>query len=378
MTRRPRLFAVLVVSVLSLSACQLAKVGAKCNPSQGAARNATHVLFCVKGRWKATVTIGQAAQIIIGNLPGGVAPAGAGSVDTTPDGTIAGFLGVIVTTRSGGRAGGAVVRFSAPASGATLAGTKEFTITADPYGLARLPAGQKVTTTAGTFAIRATVDGLEAQTEIKVNIKAGPAVKLEATSPTDLDVHAGQAPPSYTFTVRDKWGNPTDQPAKVTTFMRWGNLPDELETLTAVQTGSTITATAPEQTVLGHGEATLWLSPTTGIAISTVVVKWDVGPGPADAILTGGDDQSTSPGMRFGSYVTVQVVDEFDNVVHGVPVTLTVIAGPTGASGTLANVTDYGGAGAGANVDANSVPGDFTVRADVGDLGYYDFTLHIS
>lgn len=55
--------------VFVLAGCNMAKVGAKCRNGAAPARDATHVLFCQKGKWARVMTIGQAADFIMSGCP---------------------------------------------------------------------------------------------------------------------------------------------------------------------------------------------------------------------------------------------------------------------------------------------------------------------
>ena len=67
----------LAASVLTVAGCDVVKQGAKCRNGAAPGRDATHVLFCQGGKWKRVMTIGQAADFILGTIPGAVTPVNA-------------------------------------------------------------------------------------------------------------------------------------------------------------------------------------------------------------------------------------------------------------------------------------------------------------
>ena len=57
----------LVVIVTLTASCDVGRAGTRCR--SGVARNSTHVLLCVKGRWRAGPTLAEAARIILASRP---------------------------------------------------------------------------------------------------------------------------------------------------------------------------------------------------------------------------------------------------------------------------------------------------------------------
>src|SRR3954464_13383347 len=65
------LLTVLIAATL-LAGCDYAVAGTRCRAGTPPHRDANYVLFCVNGRWKRSLTIQQAADFIVGNLPGSI------------------------------------------------------------------------------------------------------------------------------------------------------------------------------------------------------------------------------------------------------------------------------------------------------------------
>ena len=160
--RRKIFLPMLVLAIAAVvPACDFAKVGARCSASRGAARNNTHVLFCVKGKWKATVTIGQAAEIVMSSWPGSVT-GGPAEVRATSGGAFPGMT-FFVKTRGGQPAANVDVKLTAT-SGPGFSGTS-FTVRTNGAGAVNTTPGQSgmpnVTMGSGVG-------------DVKVDINAGP------------------------------------------------------------------------------------------------------------------------------------------------------------------------------------------------------------
>lgn len=188
-----------------LSGCDTVRAGTRCTAGSAPGRDATHVLFCTKGRWKRALTIGQAADIILGSQAAKIESIPARTVATgRAGGSITAFF--TVTARNGAVLRGAKVVLSAPTTGAGLAVNATTTgVTADDgtVGFA-LPVG----TVAGSFDLVATVEGTSVSTRLAVTVSAGAAANGVVTSGNGQSVPSGSALAPIVVKVTDAYGNP--------------------------------------------------------------------------------------------------------------------------------------------------------------------------
>jgi len=375
--RRKVILSLLVLALAAvLPACQFAKVGARCSASQGSARNDSHVLFCVKGRWKASLTIGQAADFIVGTWPGSVA--GLAPEYTATAGGAFPSLVVAVKTRSGQPAANTDVTFTAT-SGPGFAGPQSFSVRSNAIGTV-------YTWDTGASAMPAVRMG-SGVGDVKVNITAGPLrdpvasfvlhvnggtpTSLEAVTGRDQRITAGEAFQPWTFDVRDSIGNPV-----IASSIEVDG--GALSGVSFSQSGGTITVTAGPQYAARQQQSLVvraTVAPKLGSAKTVLgYTTWTVVPGPPDDIDIDGDAQTAPVNTRFSGSLVVDVIDEYGNSVTGVDVTFTPIPAVSGASGTTTPNFNFNPFKA-VFVDANNVSGEWTVRAEVAGLSTYDFTL---
>ncbi|MEI2650630.1 MAG: hypothetical protein V9G12_00345 [Microthrixaceae bacterium] len=77
MKRMTAILMILLLSAVALTGCDTVRAGTRCKAGAAPGRDATHVLFCQGGKWKRVMTIGQAADFILGTIPGAVTPVNA-------------------------------------------------------------------------------------------------------------------------------------------------------------------------------------------------------------------------------------------------------------------------------------------------------------
>lgn len=357
--------------LLALTGCDMVRSGAKCRNGAAPGRDATHVLFCQKGKWTRVMTIGRAAELIMATWPAKVDVVnGAGQSATV--GTSFGEVSVRVTRKDGSPVKGADVVFSGPASGPSLAASSGLVAT-DADGVARfVPTANGL---AGGFAVTATVNGgTSPSTTFGLNNNAGAAAKVVVESGAGQTTTAG-APFASPLVVRttDQYGNPvgyqqvaftsqqdgpwyapstfgSDGDGRASTTANAGNIArTEPVTVTLVSTGATTT-------------------------FSLNVVAGAV----ANNTKTSGDNQTVNGVTgRFNNPLVVALSDMFGNPVKNYPVTYTVV--PNGSSGGTLDATtvttDDSGLARGW-VAGNGVAGTFTVEATVAGVTH-EFTLTI-
>jgi hypothetical protein len=373
--RRKIFLPMLVLAIAAVvPACDFAKVGARCSASQGAARNNTHVLFCVKGKWKATVTIGQAAEIVMSSWPGSVT-GGPAEVRATSGGAFPGMT-FFVKTRGGQPAANVDVKLTAT-SGPGFSGTS-FTVRTNGAGAVNTTPGQSgmpnVTMGSGVGDVKVDINAGPLPTPIGsfvIKVSGGAPSVVAAVSGRDQQITAGGTFQPWVFEVRDSKGAPT---IPSTVKVNSGGLSG----VSYTQSGATITVTAPPQYVAANQQSlTVEVSgaePFKMTTFATGYTNWTIVAGAPDDADIYGDDQSAPVNTRFANSLVVDVIDAYGNSVTGLPITYTSIDGGSGASGTTMPNFYFNPISA-VFVDANGTAGAWTVRADIPGLGTYDFSL---
>lgn len=369
--RRRSLVAVAALMLTILPACQFAKVGARCNPAQGAARNNTHVLFCTKGRWKASLTIGQAAEIIMSTWPGAVNSVRGTEFTVPAGGAIPQWL-FLVTTRGGNPAAGAEVRLSAPG---LFAGADELRFTADASGRVDLDgAAQRFTTTPGQYLVQVSSGPLpNVLATLKVTVEPSTPASMAVVSGNHQRITAGGTFQPWVVQVKDAHGNPVPG-IKFSTTMDGLN-----GSLVIVDNAGTYSFTAPQQFVADDYTLRFWVNETSPsgavTTLTSVEFRAAVDPGPlADALVTG-DDQSATVNTEFARPIQVMGVDAYLNPVPGTAVDLTIIPGPAGAAGVVSSSNTLFGTGLQAFITANGNDGSWTARVSVEGIGTADLQM---
>lgn len=204
--RRTGALLLVALVLVTASGCQTVRQGTKCKVGTAPGRDATHVLFCVNGKWKRALTIGQAAQILLAKKPVSIT-AISGVITATAGSTAPIELAALVKNGDGSAATDVNVTFSLPTSGAggTLTGPSTVKTAAD--GVARvsfLP-----NTVAGSFSVSAAAENVVSPATFSGTVAAGPLATVSVvsgnnqTTPTD-DVFG--AP--FVSKSTDRYGNP--------------------------------------------------------------------------------------------------------------------------------------------------------------------------
>ncbi len=188
--------------------CQVVKEGSRCKANAPLARNSTHVLRCVKGRWRKLITIDQATQIIVGTFPGSVESATRSS-NVFVGSTEAYRVSALVKRRDGKVAPGVTVTFAVPGSGASATFPEGPTATTNADGFATIKLVPN--TVAGSVAISATVPGVEKATTITMQNAPGPVASITAVSGSGQTVRVGGTFQPFVARVADQYGNPLAQ-----------------------------------------------------------------------------------------------------------------------------------------------------------------------
>lgn len=369
MHHRPvrRFVAVLAVATTAfgLAGCNMAKVGAKCRNGAAPARDATHVLFCQKGKWARVMTIGQAADFIMSGWPSNVELLDGGG-QTVGLGDAFGQVSVRVTRRDGQPVKGADVLFAGPASGASIAAPSGL-IATDSNGVARFtPVANSVV---GGYAVTATVNGgTRPSVTFGLNNAAGRAASVVVVSGNDQTAVAGTqfAQPVVVRAV-DRFGN----------TVTYKNI--EFSTSAAGVWFGPAEAFAGDDgkasTTMGTGNLARTV-PVTAKVVGTdasVTFNMHVVAGPAVAAnfhMTSGNGQtsrsSTDPDypLRFDNPLVVAFSDLFGNPVSGQTATWAIVDGGAGtASATMTVAASDADGLARARLTSNGIAGTFQVTA---------------
>lgn len=212
-----KLVAVTLIALLAsttLTACDFAVAGRRCVVGAEAHRDANYVLFCVRGRWKRALTIQQAAQFVVGNLPGGIAASSPTAVART------GFapntlLKFVATKRNGSVLANAKVTLSAPSSGASLQTTS---ITQETGEDGSVVFGFSVANgTVGSYQVTAAIDGTDLTATMTITNVAGPATSISVLSGAGQTTTTSSTyPQPVVVKVVDYYGNPV--PGQIVSF----------------------------------------------------------------------------------------------------------------------------------------------------------------
>jgi hypothetical protein len=280
-------------------------------------------------------------------------------------------LQAMVKDAGGNPVGGAVVTFSAPASGAsgTFAGGANTAVT-NSQGIAS--ASFTPNGTAGSYTVLATVPGVSTPARFSLTNQAGSPATIAATGGVSQSVTINTAfPVLLQATVSDSGGNPVS--GAIVTFAApaagaSGTFAAGGGTTTTAVTNAQGVATAPALTANGiTGSFTVTAS--VGSATANFSLTNQVGT-PATVTATAGTPQSAAINGAFATALQAVVKDAGGNLVSGVTVTLTAPA--SGASGTFAGggttataVTNAQGAATAVTFTANSTAGTYSVTATV-------------
>ncbi|MBX7070090.1 MAG: hypothetical protein K1X38_11940 [Microthrixaceae bacterium] len=349
-------------TVLIVPACKFAKVGGRCAAAQGPARTATHVLFCVDGRWKQTLTIGQAADFIIGQWPGSATSSAGNDIYSSPFSRLPEF-DLTVTNRAGKPAANTTVTLSLTGPGISGAHRSEFRTDArgifrfvQPHPLIVGPLGVYTLTWSGPHPTPILTQRIH---------KAGRPASVALLSGDNQTITAGQQLAPFEFEVRDSNGVPV-KGARVKLELSEG-----LEIVSA--TNGLVVVRGTGRTDAGRSTVRLVAyepAPLGGDwALGTATASYTVNAGPIDDALIYGDLQSANTGAGFSYPLSVRPIDAYGNSVRNA-VTFTVVPGASGASGAISP--------AGTNTvtaTANEIAGDWGVRADIAGLGSFVFEL---
>lgn len=204
--RRTGVLVLVALVIATTAGCQMVRQGAKCAVGSEPGRDATHVLFCVNGKWKRGLTIGQAAQILLAKKPVAIESV-ASTLTTTVGSTTAVELAARVKNGDGSPSAGVTVNFSLPASGAGGTFTAPPSVPTGADGIARITFVPN--TIAGTYTATAAAENVGKAASYSVTNNAGPLATVSVVSgnnqstPTD-DVF--DLP--FVSKATDRYGNP--------------------------------------------------------------------------------------------------------------------------------------------------------------------------
>lgn len=364
-------------AMLLVPGCKNARVGARCSAAEGSARNATHVLLCVNGRWKAALTIGQAADFITSTWPATLTVAG------SPNAVgYAGFgaptRSFIVRDRTGRGINGATVTMTSPAAGPGRAGFQQTTVEATTNGLGLVEfRSVPLAGAVGEFdsVVSTPTPGGVLSATIHTTVRPNLAASAVIISGDDQVVDAGVRPDPIVVEFRDRYGNPVEMPGAVPYDPN-----NDLVGATITQSGARVSIQPAMLTYPGDHAAGVYAGNSVwenGEPLEPgVEFSWEVVAGPPARFTPWGDGQAAMTLSKFID-VQVQIVDQFGNPTEAPgAVTWSVVPGPNGATGTLAPYvsTDLYYR---SEVTAGAIRGTFTVHVDVEGLGSHDFEFQV-
>lgn len=326
-----------------LAGCDIAVAGARCKVGAAPARDTTHVLLCTKGRWTRSITIGQAAEILLRDVPGSlritsVVPATAPVDEATA-----------VNVRVESYTGAKVANRTVVVTGTGVVGTPTATTDGDGMAFLRFDHATKPGTYVATVAVKDT--NLSATFDV-VRTPGAPA-KVEKLSGDNQTIPSGGTLAAMTARVTDKYGNPA-----VGRTVYSGSLGE-------------IVVGADGLVVLGSRTVDYEAGPY-GVSILITRLSLDnaavfhhtitVG-APAHMSVSG---PSPAPrNLTFGEPVKACLFDSGRNRIPGQTFTFNAVVGLTGATGTLSAPSAIAGSDGCVTVDvtAGSLPGQWAVEA---------------
>jgi adhesin/invasin len=289
-----------------------------------------------------------------------------GNGQTAAVGTVYGTpLRASVQDAFGNPVAGAVVTFTAPATGPSVTFEGSSTVTTNAAGIAAAPAATANGTT-GTFQVTATTPGAPQPATFNLMNVVGTANKLGFTQQPS-DTQAGRPiTPAVTVQLQDSFGNPVGM-AGVAVSIQANPATTRSRTLLGTSTAitdATGLARFPDLSLNQAGAYTL--TAQAAEITSAVSHSFQITAGPAASVqIVGGTPQTTPVLTAFPVPLQVAVMDAFGNPVSGIAVSFT--APLAGASATLSSFTVLtdGIGHASVTATANGVAGSYTVTAAV-------------
>ncbi len=314
-----------------------------------------------------------------------------GSGQSVPISTTFGTaLAVKVVDAGNNPLSGVSVIFQAPTSGASgtfassgnaanggrpSVSSSTATVTTNAQGIATAPAFT-ANGTAGSYTVTASVAGLSMTASFALTNTAGPPATLVATAgtpqSTTLSTTFGTA---LAARVTDNGGNLLSGVTVIFTAPTTGGegptgtFAGGLASTSATTNTSGI-ATAPAFTANSVTGTYTVTATVSGVSGSASFVLTNQTGAPAQIIVAGGDNQTTSINTQFSTSPAVQVLDSGNNPVANVTVTFT--APTSGASGanlsgstTITATTNASGIADSLYFRANGIAGSYTVTASV-------------
>jgi adhesin/invasin len=298
-----------------------------------------------------TCTAGTAADIA----------AAGGTPQTTPAGSpYPALLQVVLTDAFGNPVANVSVTFTPPASGPGGVFNALSTVLTNALGIATAPA-LSANTTAGSFTVSATVNGVAAPAVFNLISVAGPAAALVPSAGNSQSVVVRKAyPTALAVQLVDRFGNPVHQSGVTVTFavVASGKAGRSFADKTTVTTNAQGIATAPTLTANTHaGSFTV-----TARASSLTAATFNLDSGAsaaADPVVSG--SQSARVGQLYGKPLEAVVHDAFGNPVSGVAVTFTApTSGPGGSFAGQTSITVL------TNADGVAIAPAFTANTHAG------------
>lgn len=266
---------------------------------------------------------------------------------------------VRITDAHGSPVAGVAVTFAVASGGGSLTGGSQIT---DGDGVATV-GSWTLGTAAGSNTLAATAGSLS--TTFTATGTSAAAANIEKTAGDGQTGDAGEElPVDPAVRLTDSFGNPV------------AGVP---VTFAVASGGGTVTGPTPVTGIdgvatvgswtLGTGVGENTLTATAGLLSVTFTATSVAGP-PDEIIKVAGDNQNAAVGTDVPTPPSVQVVDEFGNVVAGVTVTFTVTSGDGLVDGdsTTEIQTGVDGIAAVGSWTLGPDPGDNTLAATAGSL----------
>jgi len=369
--------------VLSIAGCDVVRAGTKCRAGAAPGRDATHVLLCQKGKWTRSLTIQQAADIIISTWPTTVEVLSGGG-QTTGIGSSFGEVSVRVSRKDGSVVKSADVVFSGPSSGASIAAPSGLVAT-DSNGIARFT--PIANSAIGGYGVTAAVNGgYSPYVVFGLNNSSAAASSISVVSGSGQTAAAGtQFANPVVVTAVDRFGNTiTNTKFQFSTAAAgvWlgpaeAYAGDDGRASTTIGTGNRAGTVTIAVQVVGADVATTF---NLNVIAGAIDHSFD---------FFTGDDQTANPASdlqfanRVNNPLNVGMVDMFGNPVVNQPVQYAIVPIDAGSGGTfdatsteLATILSAADGIAKAQLHDNGTGGTFQVVATVDGGVIHTFTVN--
>ncbi len=356
---------ILLLSAVALTGCDTVRAGTRCKAGAAPGRDATHVLFCQGGKWKRVMTIGQAADFILGTIPGAVTPVNATATVKAGD-QLSLAVAFTVTSRTGKPLPKAKVTLNAPSTGAGLVPSAELSGVTGDDGRVWFPKAV-INNALGSFTLTAKVDGSDVAGTVAVTVVAGEPAAITIVSGQGQTATVGTALGApMSARVTDARGNPVSGKSVGVYYsggLQSGNPPKAVLTTDA---NGVVATTLPVSAPTTPGSFPVYFEVERTSYFATFNHTVVVG-APSSITPEGPSPLTAVHDQAFADPLTVLVKDVYGNPVPGATASFTVVPAG-GATAVLSASTAVTGADGRASVTATagSTVGTYQVSVAAG------------